>query len=193
MELAAKLQANQGATDRMSAGGDRLAQEAAQRALQALTQTSNMGNQITDQNFRQQAAADAINQFNTRNRQDVNNSNVSARNAAQATNLAARQNLADQRVNLQNQQQQQNKALLQQQFNNQMGLASAKAGQYQGIAQSADQAAAARAQSGAQLGAGIGSAFAGMANYFGNKNTTAPNVDTQITNMINDPKNKGIF
>jgi G:T/U-mismatch repair DNA glycosylase len=173
MELAAKLQANQAATDRMSAGGDRLAQEAATRALQALTQTSNMGGQLTDQNFREQSAKDAINQFNTRNRQDVGNANVSAKNAAQSANLAARQNLADQRVNMQNQQQQYNKGLIQQNYNNQMGMASAKAGQYAGVAQASDQAASNAAQSGAQLGAGVGSAFAGMMNYFGkDKKTT---------------------
>lgn len=173
MELAAKLQANQGATDRLSSGGDNLAQQAASRALQALTQTSNMGNQITDQNFKEQAAADAINNFNTRNRQDVTNSNVGLRNAAQATNLAARQANADQKVALQNQQQQYNKGLIQQQYNNQMGLASAKAGQYQGIAQNAQQNAANAAQSGAQIGSGVGSAFAGLMNYFG-KNASTP-------------------
>ncbi len=167
MELAAKLQANQAATDRLSQGGDRLSQDAASRALQALSQTGNMGSQITSQNFQEQSARDAINKFNTNNRQDIVNSNVGTRNAAQASNLAARQNLADQRVNMQNQQQQYNKGLIQQNFGNQMRLADAKAGQYGNQAQAADQAAANRAASGAQIGAGAGSAFAGIMNYFG--------------------------
>lgn len=175
MELAAKLQGNQAATDRLSSGGDKLTQEAASRALQALAQTSNMGGQITNQNFREQAASDAINEFNTRNRQDVGNTNISSRNQAQAANLASRQALADQQVALKNQQQQYNKQLKQQEFNNQMSLASGRAGQYQGIANTQMQDAANRAASGAQMGIGIGNAVAGIANAFGNTKATTPN------------------
>jgi hypothetical protein len=177
MELAAKLQANQSATDRLSSGGDKLTQEAAERALQALSKTSSMGSQLTDQNFREQAAQDAINQFNTRNRQDVANTNIASRNQAQAANLASRQALADQQVALKNRQQEYNKQLKQQEFNNQMSLASGRAGQYNGIAQTQMQNAANQAQAGAQMGIGIGNAVAGIANAIGNTKATTPNAN----------------
>ena len=164
MELAAKLQANQAATDRLSQGGDRLSQDAASRALQALSQTGNMGSQLTSQNFQEQSARDAINKFNTTNRQDIVNSNVGLRNQAQATNLAARQQMANERVNLQNDQQKYNKGLAQTGFQNQMQLASGKAGQYNNMANTSQQNAANTAQSYAQIGSGVGNIFAGVAN-----------------------------
>lgn len=165
MSLAAQLQANQSATDRLSSGGDKLASEAATRALQALAQTSDMGSQITNQNFKEQAARDAVNEFNTRNRQSIEGQNVGARNQAQATNLGARQQVADARVGLQNEQQKFNKGLQQTNFNNRIVLADRKAGQYGSQAQAADQNAANTAQQWANIGSGVG----GMLASFGKK------------------------
>lgn len=171
MELAAQLQNAQNAASRLSSGTNSLTQQAQARALQALTNTGNMGSQITNQNFKEQEAQDAINQYNARNRQDVTNSNVASKNQAQAANLTNRQNIANQQVALKNQQQQYNKGLIQQQLNNQLNVAAAKAGQYNANANMNNQIAANQATANANMLTGGANALTGLIGAFNTKPT----------------------
>lgn len=158
-ELAARLSGAQNAAQMLSNNSNQIAQNAQQNALQALSQSGSLAGQMNSQQFGQQAAIaqakDYINQFNLQNSQNVSNQNAALKNQATARNLTNAQNLATMNTQLGNQQQQANKALIQQQYNNQMALASGRAGQYQGIAQNAQQNAANVANMYAGIGRGV--------------------------------------
>ncbi len=163
-QLAAQLENSQGSAQMLANNSNQVAQNAQQNALQAISQSGQLGGQMQAQQFGQQAevarAKDYINQFNTQNAQNIQGQNVQNNNQAALRNLQNTQNVSGQNTQLANQQQQYNKQLLQQQFNNQMALASGRAGQYQGIAQ-ADQAQAGNiANSYAGMGQGAGGALA---------------------------------
>lgn len=135
IELMSQLQNQQDSATRASQRGMDVAAMAQQRALDALMQSGQLGGQIQQQDFDRQSqiakANDAISQFNTQNKQNVANTNVANRNAAQAANLQEKQRIADQNVNLKNQQQQYNKQLAQQDFENRYKKAGGTAGAYQ--------------------------------------------------------------
>jgi hypothetical protein len=142
-ELAAQLQAQQGGADRNARNSLSAAASAQDRALQAIMGSGNMATQYQNQDFNQQAqkasAADRINMFNTQNMQNVNNDNISSQNAAQAANLAAKQNISNQNTQLSNSEQQYNSQLLQQQFENEAKKAAGMGGQNQALANTAQQ------------------------------------------------------
>jgi hypothetical protein len=197
MELAAKLQGAQDTTETQASANDKLIQAAQARALQALSQTGDMSQQMRYQDFSEKSniakAKDAINEFNTRNRQSVNNENVDNRNQAQGRNLDARQQLNNQNVNLRNQEQINNKGLIQQGFQNQMQLTGAKAGAAQNTGAAQAGVDAARAATIGAIGQGLSSGLAAYGNYASNKKTPASNssVDAAVDDMMN--KNRGIF
>lgn len=167
-QLAAQLQNSQGAAQMLANNSNQIAQQAQQNALQAISQSGALGGQIRSQGFGEQAdvakARDYINQFNTQNAQNVQNSNVANQNAAALRNLNQQQSTANQNTQMHNQQQQYNKQLQQQQFNNQMALAAGRAGQYQGIAQTNQQNAGRTADMYAGIGQGVDTAVGGIYN-----------------------------
>lgn len=160
MEMLARMQNDQDAATRRSTRDTQVAGLAQQRALEALQQAGQLGGQMSQTEFGQKAqiaqAQDAINQFNTQNRNQMGLANVQARNAAQEANLAARQGVADKNVDLRNTAQQYNKATIpQQNFENKMAINQGKSGAVQTQAQGArDDAAGNRALFGSILGAG---------------------------------------
>lgn len=109
-----------------------VAGQAQNRALQALMQQGTAASNLRTQDFGEQAkvadANDSISRFNAQNSQNVLNTNVANRNAAQQGNLALKQNLSNANAATNNQQQQYNKELLQKQFNNQMAKAGGQTG-----------------------------------------------------------------
>jgi hypothetical protein len=133
-ELAARLAAAQGATNRGAQAGMDLAAQAQQKALQAMSSAGALGSQIEGQQFGQDAqkasAADAIARFNAANRQNVMGTNVGAKNAAQQYNISNAQNVANANTDIANKQQVNNKGLLQQDYQNRFGKATAASGQY---------------------------------------------------------------
>lgn len=139
LELAAQLQAQQSSADRMALAGTQDAANANQRKLEALQMSAGLGGQIHAQDYGEKSAAaqaqDAINRFNTTNRQDVQQRNVASANTAQAGNLANAQNIANQNVALHNSQQQYNKELDQRDFENRYKIAQGVGQQAQGAAQ----------------------------------------------------------
>jgi hypothetical protein len=155
--LAAQLMAGQQSADRMSQEGDRLAANAAAARRQALQSKAQFASQLGQQDFSQKAtsaqARDAINQFNTQNRQNV-----------AGTNLANRQSIANQGTATRNQQEMYNKGLLQQDFQNRLSkatgtnqaagnLAQTYAGQGQAAAQGQANMTTGLLSTGMQLGA----------------------------------------
>lgn len=158
-ELASQLQNAQSSSQQLANNSNQIAQNAQQNAMQAMAQSGQLGGQMQAAQFGQQAdvakAQNYINQFNTQNSQQVQNQNTQAANAAALRNLTNQQNLMQQNTQLSNQQQQYNKQLLQQQFNNQVGLAAGRAGQYNGIAQAQQQNAANTANQWAGIGQGV--------------------------------------
>jgi hypothetical protein len=123
-ELVARNMAVQSAANRQSQAGLDLNAQAQQRALQALTQSGQLGGQIQAQDFSQQsakaAASDAINKFNTVNQQQVMANNVATKNAAQQTNATNAQSISNQNTGLNNTAQQYNANLAQQQYDNEL-------------------------------------------------------------------------
>jgi hypothetical protein len=164
-ELLSQMTNQQDAATRASNRGFDVAANAQQRALAALQAAGQMGGQLQNNQFNQQAqianANDSISRFNTANQQNQENMNVGARNAAQQANLANQQSIANQNVDMANKQQQYNKQLSQTDFENQMKKNQAVAGALNktGANQQANQSA--NDQIGRQMiGMGLGAAAA---------------------------------
>lgn len=159
VELAARLQAQQGAATRGANNASQVSADAQARALQALQASGNMGTTVYGEDAqtaeKKAEAQDVINRFNTGNAQNVENANVATRNDAQAKNLAETQRVADTNTNNTNSAEVHNKGLLETDFQNQMAKAGAMAGQYNNLANTAlDQAQRKDAFTGEIIGAG---------------------------------------
>ncbi len=159
IELMQQMQNQQDSATRQSQRDLDVAGMAQSRALEALQAAGNLGGQIGQQQFGQQAqvasANDAISRFNTQNSQDVSNLNTANRNATQAANLAEKQRIADANAATRNQQQEYNKQLAQQDFENRYKKAGGVANAYQAQTQQFNNAGAANKQLvGTLIGAG---------------------------------------
>jgi len=163
-ELLARLQSAQSGADRLSEAQMQEAQAMQNARMQALQQQANMAGQIRGQDYGEQSnlarARDTINQFNTQNSQNVQGRNVSSQNQAQLQNLANRQNIANANVDTANKQQAANKQLLQQQFQNQLGLAQGRAAQYSNQADASTAQAGQTAGMWGGIGQGVGTGIA---------------------------------
>lgn len=137
-QLAAELQAGQGDANQAAAGGMSAAANAEQRALQAMAGSSSAASNLNNQDYTQAKnaaeAQDSINRFNTQAKQNVENTNVTNMNTAQAGNLQNQQNIDNQNTGLANTEETHNKGLLQQQFNDQAQIASGAANAEGGVA-----------------------------------------------------------
>ncbi len=149
-ELVAKQIAAQGAANRMSQAGLDVKAQAEQRALQGIMQSGQLGGQMQQQEFGQQAqvaaAKDAIARFNAANLQQVGSSNVAARNLAQQQNAQIAQQMAQQSVAEKNKAQMYNLGLAQQQYQNQLAKATGQATGLQNLAATQAQQQAAQNQ-----------------------------------------------
>ena len=149
-ELVAKQIAAQGAANRMSQAGLDVKAQAEQRALQALMQSGQLGGQMQQQDFAQQAqvaaAKDAIAKFNAANLQQVGSANVQARNLAQQQNAQIAQQVAAANAAEKSKAQMYNLGLAQQQYQNQMAKATGQASGLQNLAATQAQQQAAQNQ-----------------------------------------------
>ncbi len=146
--LMAQLNAGQQQANRMSSEGDRLAANASAARREALSQKANLATQLGAQDFSQKSqvaqSADAINRFNSQNRQDVNNQN-----------LASRQTISNQANANRNNEQMHNKALLQQDYQNRIQKAGGVAQATQSLANNYAAQGQAAAQGAANTNAAI--------------------------------------
>ena len=180
--LAAQLSADQSSANSTASAGMNAAAGAEQRALQAMTASSQMGSQLNAQDYGQAynaaTAQDAINKFNTQNAQSAAQYNTTAANQAQAANVANQQAVANANTGVSNQQEEQNKALLQQQFQNQMTLANGKSSAENGVASTANQQANTTANQWANIGSAVGQGSAALAkSYNSNNNNSSSSSD----------------
>lgn len=133
LELANQLTASQDASTNASQQGMDAAAQAEQRALAAIAQTGQLSGQIRGQDYTKAsdkaAAMDAIEKFNTANKQNVINTNVASRNAAAATNLATKQRISDTNVANTNTNKVRNADLIQANFDNEMKKKAGMTGQ----------------------------------------------------------------
>lgn len=172
--LAAQLEASQAGANNASQNAMGAQAQASQRALSALSQQGALAGSIHGQDYNQALnaanATDSINQFNARNQNAAMQANTQAKNQAQAYNIQEGQNIANQNTGLSNYQQQYNTGLQQQNFNNQMQLASGKANAEGGLA---NQYNANAAQTG-QMWGGISGALGTAAGAVYKNNDTSP-------------------
>lgn len=107
-ELAARLQSAQSSADRAGQQGLGVAAQAQQRALDAMSKSGEMAGQMGETEFNNQAkvasAQDIINNFNTGNKQNVQQRNVAGRNNAQQYNLDYAKQLEENRAGTMNKQ-----------------------------------------------------------------------------------------
>lgn len=209
-ELAARLAGSQGASERMSAEGDRLAAMAQQKALQATAQSGQLAGQIGESDFSQASAkaraADEIARFNAANRQRVSEGNVGTRNEAQRYNLGEKQRISEANVGLTNQQEQHNKGLYQTRFQNELSKAQGLSGaasrasdyygkeadrtraMYTGIGAGVDQGIGALAGGGVFGGGSFANALAGS-NVLAESNAKSTMDNSKKANTVTSDKN----
>jgi hypothetical protein len=167
-DVAAQLEGQQGGADRDARNSLSIAAQAQDRALKAIMGAGDLATQYQAQDYGQQnaaaSAADKINMFNTQNLQGVQERNVAAQNATNAANLAQKQKTADQNTNNANYQQEFNSKLLQQQYDNQVKKAQGMSGQYQNLANTAEQAGKNAGNFASNLGGAVSGAATNQAN-----------------------------
>lgn len=141
LELAAQLQNQQSSAGNRNLQDLEIAAMAQQNRMNAMQSAGQLGGNMQQQQFGQQAqvagAQDAINMFNTQARQAANYYNIDGRNQAQQMNLEERQRIADSNTAQRNMQQQYNRELLQQDYDNRLGLAQSRSNAYNQQASSA--------------------------------------------------------
>ncbi len=159
-ELAVRLNAAQRNNQEALENQRNIAAQAVAARREALLGMSNLGGQMRDQSFNEQEsvarAKDAINMFNTTNRQDI-----------AGKNLQMRQNASDANIATRNEQEKYNKNLLQQDFHNRMGKAQAIAGARTQSAQNQLVGAGQALQAGANKAQAIGQIAGGVTNALG--------------------------
>lgn len=146
--LMAQLNASQAQANRLQQGGEAQAAQAAKARRDALSQYANMSTSMANTDFNQKStvasAKDAINKFNSQNRQDVNQ-----------YNLGNRQNIANSTADNKNKQEMLNKGLIQQQFQNNLSKATGTATQTNNLAQQYANQGTAAAQGQANMNGAI--------------------------------------
>lgn len=173
LEFVSNQMADQNASNQAELTGLQQAGMANERDLSTLNQYADLAGTMGQRDVNLQSekakAQDAINQFNSQMRADVQQRNVGAKNVAQERNLGEQQRIADQNTLLRNQQQQYNKSMEQQKFDNSLSRAQGAAG----ISNAQIGAATAAGQNAANLWAGIGQTVGGvgssLANYYAKK------------------------
>jgi hypothetical protein len=159
-ELAAKLAGEQGSATRAANQSMSVAAQAQKRALDAIAQSGQLGGSIRTQDLseaeKKAAAQDAINKFNTVNRQDVVAKNVAAKNDAAKYNLNNNQRIADTNVGLTNQQELHNKDLIGKNYQDQLSKVAGSTGQYNTNANAALAAGKDAAAMWGGIGQGVG-------------------------------------
>lgn len=171
LEMASRLMAQQQAASDANRQGLQTAADAEKRALEAIIAQGGAGSRLSSADFEREAkvaeAKDLMARFNATNQQQVGLTNVAARNAAQAANLAEKQRIADFNKQQENQNRLRGSDLKQQAFENQMQLAGGKAAALSGAAQSANQRAQSQQQLyGSLIGTG-GQMLGSLAPYMG--------------------------
>lgn len=181
-QLMMRLQASQQGANSASSQADQNNSMAAQNALSALSQYNDLAGQSRAQDFSNNAAkasaADEFNRFNVQNKQQVGNTNVQNSNQAQASNLSEAQRISNTNAdNAYNESVRQQQAQ-QQQYQNQMAVASGKANAQNGQANVQNAQGTAQNQGTANA---VGGAISSGASLLGSASKTNDNKDLDVT------------
>ena len=183
LEQMSKMINSQESATRQAQRDAQVAALAQEQKMAALMQSGQLGGQMREQEFGEQAkiaqAKDLMDQFNVANQQKTEYMNVGALNAAQEAELAERRKVAAANVALANQERLHASGQSQQQFSNQMALAGGQAGVQAGYADMLGQ----QSQSNVGMGAGIAAAIA--ASDVRAKQDIAP-ADLDIDQFLNE-------
>lgn len=162
--LIAQLQSGQAAEDTASAQGDRLAAQASQNALAALSQRSNLASGMRSQDMSaaelRAKAIDDRNRFLAENSVARQRANIGMKNEAQQANLANAQRLSELNVSQSNTEAQRQNQAKRDYFQDQLGLATAKANALNNQGTVAQQGAQAQANMYSGIGNALGQGFA---------------------------------
>lgn len=176
-ELAAQLSSSQANDQDLSAQGDRLAAQASQNALQAMSQAGSLGGQIRAQDFdvnkTKAAAADELNRFNTQAQIARQARNTASANTAQQQNLSEAQRVSDYNTQQDNDEKLRQAAAKQAYWQNSLGYAGAKANAEKGQAQNYMNNAQQTADQFGKIGSGVGSGI-GALGQFASQQVKAP-------------------
>lgn len=171
--LAAQLQAQQASSNEASAAADRQAAVAAQRALQALTQSGSLAGDIRNTDFSQASqraqAENEMNRFNIGNQMNVNQANVNARNQANLYNIQRQQNVSDRNVGMSNEELLRQRQGQQQDFQNKFNLTQAQANAQTNLGNVYNNQAAQTGQLFSNIGAGLSGALSAAGQYSANQ------------------------
>lgn len=172
LELLSQLQSSQAATDRAAQQGLNISGMAQNRALDAIMQSGQLANQMRGQEFGEQSkkaeAEDAINRFNTQNRQNVNQYNV-----------GGRQDISNQGVTMRNQNQMLENQRKQNIFSNQMDKATAMGGARGQEVGRLGENRREDIQADANTMAGVGKVATSLGSYYQNKNANKKKDDQE--------------
>jgi hypothetical protein len=146
LEMLDQLTNAQDSATRQSARDTDVAGMTQQRALDAIQARGALAGNMSDRDFGRKLniadRTDAIDRFNTSNRNEIGLVNTGARNQAQYANLEDKRRVADTNVNTRNQQQQYNKSLAQQDYENRLKKASGISGAQSAVSAAHSQAGA---------------------------------------------------
>lgn len=167
IELANQLMSSQESARNQNRRDMDVASMAEERALQALMQSGQLGGQISDRQFGQQAQAasakDAISQFNAANTQQANANNAGFGQQVGLRNADTRQDVSNKSTDISNRQQDQNTGAVQQDFSNKQGIAQAQSDIQMAKSKAAAEEAARRQK---MVGDAISGAVEGAANIY---------------------------
>lgn len=181
-QLAAQLSSSQAASDQAAKNANELAKTSLEAKRNAMMQQAQAASGIRSQDYQQEQnlaqARNAIQQFNTQNRQNV-----------AASNLSTKQRLGEQQSGLRNQEQMYNKQLDQQKFENELRKAGAAGSALQNQAGMFANQAAQQSAANQQVIGGLIQGGAMMAASDKNvKKEIKPAMSSKIKQMIDEVK-----
>lgn len=184
--LAAQLSSSEAANQQAMQQSQNIAKQASVNRLNAINSLASQSGAMEQRDYGRQAdaatAQDAIQRFN-----------VGTRNTTAATNLAARQNIADTTAATANKQELYNKGLIQQDYSNRLGraqsIAGLNAGQAQNQASAALTAGAGAANMFGQAGQALGNVTRGVVDYYGKQEDEDTGYGTSSSPTSNVKKN----
>jgi len=148
MELVSELMGAQDAATNANSMALDVNAQAQSRALDAITQTGQLGGQVQGQQFGEAArvaeAQDAINRFNAQTKQGIEMYNTESRNAALDRNLQEKQRIADENAKISSDQSKANASATQADYDNRLAKAAGASGQFQNMAAGEREAANAK-------------------------------------------------
>jgi len=160
--------------------------EAQKRALQAIMQSGDLAGKMRSQDYSEKAnaasAQDAIDRFNTANKQNTSNTNIGIQNDAQKYNLANNQRIADTNATIDNYQQERNQGLIQQEYEDQLQKAAGETGQLDKMGQFDENSAQQASNMWGNIAGGLGKAWAATSGSSNKSNSGSGSSDFSLDN-----------